>query len=359
MANIATLVFVILGISLVAFLIWWFWPISGNQGPKRKRGESTRPIKTILLRHLNPAAHTELTNLVRDPNPPNMAVPTSFDSRQAWPGLITPSLDQGTCGSCWAFSTATGISDRIRIKSASSAATDQLKQTISYQPMGLGERYGVLNNLDPLALVNCDLCGSSQAALPNTVSFLASQGNCNTGCDGGVIAYAYDYVRQRGMPNMQCTGSNSPSTIGCNPTSSSNCACNESDSNGNPCDMYRISSYYNLVSDSDTDQQKQNKIQRDIMTNGPVTIGYSVYESFETFFENNPTGIYTSADQSSNDANLGGHAVDIIGWGTDPAKGDYWLVRNSWGTSWGDAGVFRIQYNWGDFIQEGAWGATI
>lgn len=40
---------------------------------------------------------------------------------------------------------------------------------------------------------------------------------------------------------------------------------------------------------------------------------------------------------------LGGHAVKIIGWGTDAKSGkDYWLVANSWNESWGENGFFRI-----------------
>ncbi|CAN0486448.1 unnamed protein product [Discosporangium mesarthrocarpum] len=40
---------------------------------------------------------------------------------------------------------------------------------------------------------------------------------------------------------------------------------------------------------------------------------------------------------------MGGHAVKIIGWGTDEESGkDYWLVVNSWNNSWGEEGLFRI-----------------
>jgi len=38
---------------------------------------------------------------------------------------------------------------------------------------------------------------------------------------------------------------------------------------------------------------------------------------------------------------LGGHAVKIVGWGTYYSK-KYWLVANSWGTSWGIDGYFKI-----------------
>lgn len=36
------------------------------------------------------------------------------------------------------------------------------------------------------------------------------------------------------------------------------------------------------------------------------------------------------------------HAVLAVGYGVDPTYGDYWLVQNSWGTSWGENGYVRI-----------------
>ena len=38
----------------------------------------------------------------------------------------------------------------------------------------------------------------------------------------------------------------------------------------------------------------------------------------------------------------GGHAVKMIGYGTDSQGVDYWLCANSWGTSWGERGYFKI-----------------
>lgn len=38
---------------------------------------------------------------------------------------------------------------------------------------------------------------------------------------------------------------------------------------------------------------------------------------------------------------MGGHAVKIVGWGTENGV-DYWLVANSWSTKWGEDGYFKI-----------------
>jgi len=45
------------------------------------------------------------------------------------------------------------------------------------------------------------------------------------------------------------------------------------------------------------------------------------------------------------------HAVSIVGYGTEKLSGlEYWLVRNSWGTSWGVDGFVKIAITEGDGI---------
>lgn len=44
---------------------------------------------------------------------------------------------------------------------------------------------------------------------------------------------------------------------------------------------------------------------------------------------------YTTGDY------LGGHAVKIIGWGTENGT-PYWLIANSWNRSWGMKGFFKF-----------------
>lgn len=87
-------------------------------------------------------------------------------------------------------------------------------------------------------------------------------------------------------------------------------------------------------------------IQQDItsmknsLSNGyPFVVGISIYKSFESPKVTN-SGVVSIPD-INNEEFLGGHAVLVCGYND---IGQIWIVRNSWGTSWGDKGYFYLPY---------------
>lgn len=95
---------------------------------------------------------------------------------------------------------------------------------------------------------------------------------------------------------------------------------------------YQITAYYRL---STLDQMKHT-----LASGYPFVFGFSVYESFESQTVAN-TGIVSLPTKS--EKLLGGHAVMAAGY--DEAKKQF-IVRNSWGTSWGINGYFLMPYEY-------------
>jgi predicted phage tail protein len=55
------------------------------------------------------------------------------------------------------------------------------------------------------------------------------------------------------------------------------------------------------------------------------------------------SGIFTTNEASTCGSDKINHAIVLVGWGTDPTYGTYWILRNSWGYWWGDDGYMYIK----------------
>jgi len=88
-------------------------------------------------------------------------------------------------------------------------------------------------------------------------------------------------------------------------------------------------------------QQTSDDIKQCLLDGYPVIFGFQVYDSFES----EPvakTGIVPMPNITTEKL-LGGHAVLIVGF-TQINGQDYFIVRNSWGESWGDIGYFYMPF---------------
>ena len=213
------------------------------------------------------------------------AIPDTFNAVTQWPGKIHPIRNQGQCGSCWAFAASESLSDRFAI--ASNGSVDVV--------------------LSPQDLVNCD-----DGAM---------------GCHGGMISQVWQYMAETGILSDKCDPYTSGQTQDAGTCLASTNQCVK------PSDKfqhYKAKDVHYLSTVED--------MQKAIMTEGPIEVGFLVYKSFMSY----KSGVYQREWYDFWDPPMGGHAVKAVGWGTEDGT-DYWLIANSWGTSWGEDGFFKIK----------------
>jgi hypothetical protein len=290
---------------------------------------SARPLKTILLPY-------DIDVTIIQPTK-NISLPSTFDGRIAWEGLITPAKDQGTCGSCWAFASTGMLADRFNIQSM-----------------------GIMNvELSQTKLILCDWQGKEiDDVHPEDPTSKSSKTNVSAlkhaSCFGNSLVDACRYLYLIGTPTEECVPytknlgeKSSFQKIGAFEHLAQLPLCSVvsgpigdmcSDFNidvvtgteeGTPERFYRALHFYRIG-------KSEHNIRNDIYKWGPIATGMQVYPDFYTF---DPVHDIYEWDETG--PQVGGHAIEIVGWGV---KGDknYWIVKNSWGPNWGINGYFLM-----------------
>jgi hypothetical protein len=245
-------------------------------------------------------------------------LPREFDARKAWPNWITPVMDQGPCGSCWAFSSSSIFSDRLKIASG-------------------GKKLNPGDYMSPHYLAACMKC-------PNVINSI-----CKNVCTGNYIDDVLKYLAVNGSYSIGAINANNGDGTQyiCFRPSRSTRSVSPLKAHGeyrvNPFTPGDLQSPSNLATNERT-------IMNEIVTHGPVTATIKVFNPMTSghrdknfyLYKNGVFGANWNADPKESD---GYHAITIIGYGEEIVGGaqtKFWLIRNSWGTEWGFGGYGKV-----------------
>ena len=204
------------------------------------------------------------------------AAPDAFDWRDK--GVVSNVKDQGSCGSCWAFSTVANLE--------------------GLYALGKGE----VKTFSEQLLVDCDTEDS--------------------GCNGGLMELSFEWLKNNGGFMLESDY----------PYAGKKQTCKQDTSKF--VDM-KVTGYVKLGdSTEEFSPVDEDEIKEFLYETGPLAIALNA-----TPLQLYMGGIFDVPSWLCGSSGIN-HAVTLVGYGTDSK--DYWIVKNSWGKSWGESGYFRI-----------------
>ena len=205
------------------------------------------------------------------------SLPASWDWTTQ--GAVTPVKDQGSCGSCWSFSTTGALEGAYKIK------------------------YGSLESFSEQFFVDCDN---------------RSNGGTDLACHGGLMDSAFKWAESFGG---LATEADYPYVSG---TTKARGDCNT-----------KVAKNAKVAPKSHTDVAvNSDAALMSAIAQQPVSIAI---EADTKEFQLYKSGVFTAACGTKLD-----HGVLAVGYGTLDGT-DYYKVKNSWGASWGMDGYILLQ----------------
>ena len=169
--------------------------------------------------------------------------------------------------------------------------------------------FAMTAGLESYVLINQNISGTDLDLSEQAMLSCSGTGSCN---GGRLSAY---YLEKTGLPPEEYY-----------PYTATNGTCSDL-LEGWQNEVYKIG-------DSKSVQRDETSLKKALVKYGPLPTALMVYEDLMHY----KSGIYSYVTGKK----LGGHAILLIGY--NDAE-EYFIVKNSWGTKWGEEGYFKIAYS--------------
>jgi len=251
-----------------------------NFGSRHPHGKSARP-KTSLL------STSETT--FDDPKKYE-GLPENWDWRNVKGVNYDVELrNQGGCGSCYAMAAISSLESRFRV-----ATENRFKTSLSSQDV-----------------LSCSYY--------------------NQGCEGGYPFLVGKHAHDFGLVEESCAKYQGADI----PCGAEKC---QNSKRYYVSDYGYVGGYYGGCNEV--------AMMKDIHQHGPLMIAFEAPGNLFYY----TGGIFTGSKPDSEDEHVAGlniwektnHAVVAVGWGVEKGQ-KYWIIKNTWGKTWGEGGYFRIK----------------
>jgi cathepsin L len=197
-------------------------------------------------------------------------------------GQVTDIKDQGQCGSCWAFS------------------------AVAVLESAWFRKTGNLISLSEQDLVDCVT-------------------DCY-GCNGGWPSYAIEYIINGSMPNSTLGDDNYTKGI----LSEASYSYTATDQ---PCAYNKTNIVANFTELVILPKESVSHLQDALLSIGPISVAINANDDFQHY----SSGLFEVSNDECDPTELD-HAVTAVGLGTTSKGKRYYIIKNSWGTDWGQDG---------------------
>lgn len=211
------------------------------------------------------------------------------------------------CGSCWIHGSTAALNDRIKI-----ARKAQF-------PDVMVSRQALMN------------CVPSYSNYSDAVSVGEPKG-----CNGGDAWEVYEYLHRTKVPDETCQ-----------PYEAKNGQCDDMGVCRN-CfteGCWAIEKFSGIGVAEYGNVSGETAMMKEIFARGPIAC--SAFTNLRFFFNYSEVaskhdGVYIDRSIKNITVNDTDHVVSVSGWGQTKAGQKYWIIRNSWGTYWGEGGWFKL-----------------